>query len=101
MATVLVSYQAAGCLADAWRPEALTYVPEVGSGLPEVDIDAWQAAWGTASGGERVMLAVIRSLADGTPIDLSDLARLDALHFALVVRALTRMWPVEGAIPPS
>ena len=95
MATVLTSYQAAGWLADAWRPQALTYVPQVGSGLPEVDVDAWEAAWGTASGGERVMLSVMRSLTDGMPVDLSELERLDAPNFSLVVHALARMWPVE------
>lgn len=95
MGTVLVPYQAAGWLADAWRPDELTHVPEVGSGLPEVDIHAWEVAWGTASGGERVMLAVVRSLVDGSSVNLSELARLDGSNFALVVQALAQMWPVE------
>lgn len=95
MTDKLVPYQAAGWLADAWRPDELTYIPEVGAGLPEVDIDALDECWGHASGGERVMLAVIRSLAAGTPISLTELARLDAHNFSLVVQALARMWPVE------
>lgn len=95
MTDALVPYQAAGWLAGAWRPDELTYIPEVGAGLQEVDIDALEGCWGHGSGGERVMLAEIRSLADGTPIDLSELARLDADNFALVAQALARMWPVE------
>lgn len=94
MDPVLVPYQAAGWLADAWRPDALTFVPR-STGLPEVDLDAWEAACVGASGGERVMLDVIRSLADGTPVSLNDLARLDGNNFALVVQAMARMWPVE------
>jgi hypothetical protein len=74
----------------------VTICPSPGSGKPMALID-WPAAVGAldtslpSSGGEKRLLRITASLADGIPVDLRDsLTRLDDSNIQLLITAIRR-----------